>query len=712
MKKIIALSFILLFVSVIYSQNKKIDSLNAIIKSSKIDTVIADAYTELAKIYRKNDDSISFKKVNIEFEKLYQKSNYPKVGNLYNLTIALYHEKFTGDREKMIEYFTRSYDYCIKASDKLTASKRISKVAHNLIELGRYNEAVEKYYLTIKLCDEVDNKIGKSYAYFGLGEIFRLQHNLPKALQVYKNAYELSLITNDPIGLSASYNNIGMIYNAMEELDSAFKYYQLSFDFNEKRGNELEMASSLDRIATLYLHKGENEKALKILNRSLEYKLKFNDKEELSTTYINLAEANYNSNRDKEALKNLELAIRYATEAQLTEHIEYCYKLLGIIYKAVGNHKQSAEFFYKYIVLHDSLISVQSNRIITEMEEKYQNERKQNEIDVLNKDKLIQESNLKKQKQFIYLVLVVAFLLVVVVFVVIRGLQQKKKDNRILEEKNLIINEQKSIVEEKNKEITDSINYAKRIQYALLANEAFLKQNIKNHFIFFKPKDIVSGDFYWATKVTADDENNLKSIGIKERFYLAVCDSTGHGVPGAFMSLLNIGFLSEAIKEKNIFEPNKVFDYVRERLVGAISLEGQKDGFDGVLLCMDKMMDDKIKVCYVAANNAPVLLSGGESIQLPVDKMPVGYGEKKEGFKLHHITYNSGDMLYLYTDGYPDQFGGPRGKKFMYKQLNGLLKSISKDDLKKQKEELTEYFLAWKGNLEQIDDVCVIGIRL
>ena len=271
-----------------------------------------------------------------------------------------------------------------------------------------------------------------------------------------------------------------------------------------------------------------------------------------------------------------------------------------------------------------------------------------------------------------------------------------QKQNQIIQEQKKVVEGQKHIVEAHQKEVYDSINYAKRIQYALLAHEDLLNKHLVSHFILFKPKDIVSGDFYWAT----EHEND---------FYLAVCDSTGHGVPGAFMSLLSIGFLSEAIKEKNIKEPNQVFDYVRKRLIESITNENQKDGFDGILLRFNKVSNE---ITYSASNNHPVIVSKNQIIHLTYDKMPVGKGEKIDEFTLHTINASKGDMIYLYTDGYADQFGGPKGKKFKYKPLNDLLLSLNKEELGNQKNILESTFANWKGILEQVDDVLVIGVRV
>jgi serine phosphatase RsbU (regulator of sigma subunit) len=274
-------------------------------------------------------------------------------------------------------------------------------------------------------------------------------------------------------------------------------------------------------------------------------------------------------------------------------------------------------------------------------------------------------------------------------------IHQKELENKI-DIATEDIKQQKYIIEEHQKGTIDSINYARRIQYALLANDDLLKQNLLEHFVLFNPKDIISGDFYWATEY-----NN--------KFYLAVCDSTGHGVPGAFMSLLNMGFLSEAIKEKNISQPNEILNYVRTRLIDSIGNEGQQDGMDAILMCFDKETNS---ITYAGANNHPVLIRNNEIIIFPKDKMPVGKGEKTESFTLQTMDLQKNDVLYLYTDGYADQFGGPKGKKFKYKPLNELLLSISKDSMAMQQKILDTNFVDWKDNLEQVDDVCIIGIRI
>lgn len=256
--------------------------------------------------------------------------------------------------------------------------------------------------------------------------------------------------------------------------------------------------------------------------------------------------------------------------------------------------------------------------------------------------------------------------------------------------------EQKNIIEEKQKEIIDSILYAKRIQNATLAHETYLKKYLPDHFVLFKPKDHISGDFYWATKKDG-------------RFWLAVCDSTGHGVPGAFMSLLNIAFLNEAITEKNMTEPHEVLNHARKRLIQNISKDGNKDGMDGILFCIDINTNS---YSYSAAHNCPVVIKNNIVIEYDADKMPIGQWIHQDSFNTHKLELSKGDMIYFYTDGFADQFGGPNGKKFKYKKLNELLLQLHKQPLSEQKSKLNQAFIDWKSDLEQIDDVCVLGIRI
>jgi serine phosphatase RsbU (regulator of sigma subunit) len=285
-----------------------------------------------------------------------------------------------------------------------------------------------------------------------------------------------------------------------------------------------------------------------------------------------------------------------------------------------------------------------------------------------------------------------------------------KQQNISLENKNIEISNQRQILEEKHKEITDSINYAERIQRALLASKKMLDENLNDYFILFKPKDVVSGDFYWAAKTIGS--------GGEENFVLVTADSTGHGVPGAIMSIVNISSLKEAVVQ-GIESPDLILNETRrlviENLKNDGSAEGGKDGMDGSLMSFD--FKNSIMTCASANNPIWIIRSTNsndkELIEIKPDRFPIGkHDNDSKRFTLHAIDLHKGDVIYSLTDGFADQFGGSNGKKFKSKQLQEKLLSMSHEPMEMQKQKLHKEFETWKGNLEQVDDVCLIGIRI
>lgn len=271
-----------------------------------------------------------------------------------------------------------------------------------------------------------------------------------------------------------------------------------------------------------------------------------------------------------------------------------------------------------------------------------------------------------------------------------------------LVQKNIIVEQQKHLVEEKHREITDSINYAERIQRSFLATKELLDNNLMDHFVFFQPKDVVSGDFYWAAKLSNGN------------FALATADSTGHGVPGAIMSILNISCLEKSVEEEKLTEPNEILNYTRlkiiERLKKDGTTDGGKDGMDCSLISFDF---ENSKLTYAAANNPIWIVRENQLLEFASDKMPVGKHDKDTTpFTQHIVNLQKDDVVYALTDGMPDQFGGPKGKKFMYKQLKELLIKISHLPMIEQHETLKSSLNDWKGNLEQVDDICLTGVRV
>lgn len=263
-----------------------------------------------------------------------------------------------------------------------------------------------------------------------------------------------------------------------------------------------------------------------------------------------------------------------------------------------------------------------------------------------------------------------------------------------------LIEEERNIVVEQKKEITDSINYAKRIQRAFIPTENDFSSYFQNSFVYFKPKDIVSGDFYWIHKKN-------------DNIYYATADCTGHGVPGGFMTMLGLSFLEEIIDSKSADDPAEVLNLLRDKIINTLkqgaSTDENKDGMDIVLCCLNTKT---FKLTYAAANNSFYVVRNGSLLEMKSDKQPCGFFHHPVPFSRGEFQLEKNDCIYTFTDGYADQFGGPKGKKFRYKQFESILTENCNKDFSLQKDILAKKFDDWRGNLEQVDDVLVIGIKI
>ncbi|MBK7310736.1 MAG: SpoIIE family protein phosphatase [Sphingobacteriaceae bacterium] len=586
-----------------------------------------------------------------------------------------------------------------------TTNKRMHAKADRLIGYAYFNKtnfrkALDHYFLAATYYESINNDTLMAQVYNNIGQMFYYNYNKKMAKEYWIKAMEKCKAVKNESYLSDILNNLGAICWDEKNYKKAIEYYEESAAIDLKKGDYASYAGVINNIGMAYSEVFEVSNDMISKNMSQAYYLKsLRIIDSLPYNiysvqiYLSVAGALVDFERNSLALMVIKKAEAKMPKVLNKEYLNF----LNTKARVLLNNKKPVDAYLclkRYVVIKDSLFTLDANAQMLEAEARYENDKQTKEIELQKSD--IERKNLKLRQSTIvgYSLGIGVLLLIVIAFMTYRRYAEKQKANKIISFQKEEVESKKLIIEEKQREIIDSINYAKRIQYSLLANEQLLKNNLCEYFIFFNPKDIVSGDFYWATK-----KDN--------KFYMAVCDSTGHGVPGAFMSLLSIGSLSEAINENNITEPNEVFEYVRKRLIE--SMEGQRDGFDGVLLCID---ESKKKVIYASAHNGPVLVRDGTIKELDADKMPVGMGVRDEPFKKYSIDVQKGDRLYLYTDGFADQFGGPKKKKFKYKQLNEILLFNCMKPMSEQREILKQTFNDWKGELEQVDDVCVIGIHL
>jgi serine phosphatase RsbU (regulator of sigma subunit) len=385
---------------------------------------------------------------------------------------------------------------------------------------------------------------------------------------------------------------------------------------------------------------------------------------------------------------------KLSSDLGLKETLRYCYDRLSKLYDQKDN-VSTAFFYHKMAVkIKDEIFSEKSQKIITEMQTKYESEKKEQENKLLKNEAELQESIIQRQKLMIAGAIVGAILILMVALLMFKMFRDKQKANQILEEKNDLITKQKQ-------EITDSIKYASRIQKAVLPSTTLISDALPEHFVLFMPRDIVSGDFYWMTQ--KDD-----------KIILVAADCTGHGVPGAFMSMLGVSFLYEIVNKENVIQPATILNHLRNHIKTTLSQTGkfdeQKDGMDISLCVIDKKA---MRLEWAGAYNPLYLIRNGELTEIKADKMPVAvHLNDHMSFTNHEVDINSGDSYYMFSDGYSDQFGGTDGRKFMSKKFKELLTTIYDKSMEDQKEILQSAHFNWKGEHEQVDDILVIGFRV
>ncbi len=617
---------------------------------------------------------------------------------------------YTDHNENAVKYLDTLVKLAVVQRDTVFQSKGYGNLGLVYERLGNFKKAFTNYSLALRTADLLKNKSLTASSYGNLGNVSIRLFDYQAAVLYLKNAANIFDEFGPEKSLANQYNSLAQAYGGLKDKVNNKLYLLKAEKIYREIGERKALGTVLTNLGSMEADEHNYREAVKIFEEALAIKIEMEDAGGQALILINLSSIYADLGQFNKASASIERANEIAkNQKDLYMQSEVVLKR-AMLLRVTGHYREAYNVLLNYMRLKDAVVGRETQLAVADYKEKYESEKKEFEIDRLTKLKEIDrlkikqnEEQLDKEKARRHLIIGVLSFTVVLFLVLMWAFINKRKNNDALtlknsqlEHANVEISHQKEEIMEKQIEILDSIYYARRIQQALLAHKDFVTKHIEQNFIYFKPKDIVSGDFYWATEHSGN-------------FYLAVCDSTGHGVPGAFMSLLNIGFLSEAIKEKEITKPNEIFNYVRQRLIESVNKDEQQDGMDGILLCINKTTRE---ITYSAAYNAPVLIRNTVIVELPKDKMPIGKGEKPEGFTLHHAQVQPGDSLYLYTDGYADQFGGTKGKKFKSRTLNELLLSVNKLTLLEQEKKINQTFLDWKGNLEQVDDVCIIGIRL
>ena len=741
--------FILLFLPLYFSaqlspeQEAKVDSLRQVIKTAQHDSVVVNSLSHWDNIIYLSDPKLDYV-LNVKVDSICDinlKKNLSKKeedffleSKSYALNVIGLINEDLGNLHKANEYFSKSLKIFKKIGSKHGIATALNNIGNTYQTLGDLDQALEYYSNSMEIYDEIGYKKGVSSSLNNIGIIYKIHGDYSKAIEYYTKSLKIKEEQGDKNGIANSFENIGTIYSNQGDLNKANNYFSKCLKIYEEVGNKAGIASSFEKIGSIYDLQGNTKLAHEHYSKSMKICKELEQKEGIASNLNNIGNLHndngdidlafeyfskslklYEEIEDKISISNslnnigiiyekrgshakayefCKRALLLAREAGAVEKIEDAAKSLWKINKELGKHGSSLEMYELYIVMKDSIQNEETQKEIIRQELKYNYEKKE-AVAKAKHEAIMQQQEaeaLAEQEQqsiiiwsvSIGLILVALFLL----FVFSRLRITRKQKNEI--------NNQKEMIEEAHKEITDSIIYAKRIQKAILPPERLIKKYLNDSFVLYKPKDVIAGDFFWIQSTN-------------DQIIFAAADCTGHGVPGAIVSVICNHALNRAVREFKLLEPGPILDKARELVIKEFekSVDNVKDGMD-IALC--SINGQTLK--YAGANNPLLIVRDQKVLTTKADKQPIGKRDRSHPFTTHTMELEKGDAIYVFSDGFADQFGGKKNKKFKMKSFKELLLNIQKETMVDQKAILNSSFDTWKGDFEQIDDVCVFGVRV
>lgn len=639
------------------------------------------------------------------------------VASAYNNYGFLYFKE--DDLEKAKIYLNKA----IEVSREINNNDVVPTALNNLGYINKLQgdilKALDYYHQSLKLNTELKNEREMALALNNIGGIYFKQNDLDKAYKYFFEALLLEKKSGIPKGVARLYSNIGSIYMKQNKLTEALDYLNQCLKIYNEIGNLSGVAATTTKISLVEMdlyklnqeeHPIDLNKVLAKQKSALELFKQINETDNQSYGYANISRTYLALGDSKLAFENAQQSYRLAKEIGYPEALKNSAELMKELYLKKGDYKNAFMMLELFFTMQDSVNSQSIKETSMQKQFQYEYEKKliADSIKIAEKDKVnkaelsVKDEQIKRQTTQRY-----ALFGGVMILLIFGGFTYKRY--KVSQGQKKIIEEQKEIVEIKSKEITDSINYAKRIQDAILPSSAELNKHLKSGFVLYLPKDIVAGDFYWMEV-------------LNDSILLASADCTGHGVPGAMVSVVCNSALNRAVGEFHLTQPAEILDKVRELVIETFEQSGEemevRDGMDISLVKFGRnlVLDNTIE--WAGANNPLWIVrtlkdsKEVELIEYKPNKQPIGKHFKQEPFKSHTVELQKGDTIYLFTDGYADQFGGEKGKKMMYKPFKELLLSIQDITMDEQRVALEQFFMNWKGGLEQVDDVCIIGVRL
>ncbi len=737
MKRVVFI-FLLIFLQA-KSYASQLDSLALLIKYAKSDTQKIAQTIKLSELLLDINPDSALTVLKTLHTELKQKINQPaadsllekKYLNLYqkNANNLGYYYAITGQLDSSLVYF----NHCLDIARKLGDIKHQAEIYNNLgfvaNRKGDVYLALDYYLNSLKIKEQYANPADVALAYNNVASIYLKQKEYDKAIEYFNKSVELLQQSNNERTLAIIEHNLGHAYLKNHEPDKAEQMLLHSKMLKQKLSLQSLLPPTLLDLGDVYMQQKQYDKALLQFEQALLIAEALDNKEFYDNALIRIASAYFYQNNIRQALIYAKKAKIYADRLNYPELKKEAALVLSRIYRELHDYQNAFRFFNEYITYRDSLFNeeLRENTIKKQMAFEYQRKRLVDSLAMV-KEKAVQQlivekqqAELETQKTQKKALIAGVVLLIIIAGLIFYSFTKTKYANRL-------IKKQKQIVEQKNQEITDSINYAKRIQDAVI-NRNEVNTFFPNHFVLFKPKDIVSGDFYWS-KVYKDAEGNVS-------IHIAVADCTGHGVPGAFMSLLGISYLNEIVTE-NTRSAAEVLNTLRAKIIDNLRHVDEnkviRDGMD-ISYCIitfnqqHEVAGRNICLKYAGAFNplyiisdvnecaaADAQLTGEENdktlFELKANRQSIGYISQMVPFTEKEVWLHHNDRIYLFTDGYADQFGGEKGKKLKYKPFKRLLLATAGKPVSEQSQAIESFLSEWMKSYEQTDDITVIGVEI
>jgi serine phosphatase RsbU (regulator of sigma subunit) len=583
--------------------------------------------------------------------------------------------------------------------DESSYTSVLITTSNTYLDKGELNLALDKSLEAYQLAEKRNDKKNMSKALITSGNVYRGTANYDKAISDYEKALSIARGINDSEDEASCLNNIANIYGDKGENQKSIEYLEQARVIHERTGDKYSLAKVLNNIGAGYFEEENYDKATSYFLQALEIRKQIGDKRGMSTALGNLGSVSLEQGKPDKAIEYLNRALEIAVNIGSIDLQVNIYESLSEAYARMEDYEKSLMFSRKYSALKDSIFDENLSESIAEMQARYDVEKAGSEARAQ-----------QKQKQIITFAAAGGGVLLLLIVAILwnRTVLRKKANVRLnqqkqeIQRKNFALNEANKEIELKNKDITDSIIYARKIQEAILPEVEFSSTFGEKGFVFYRPKDIVSGDFFWMEQTPG-------------HLLFAAVDCTGHGVPGAFMSIVCSNLLSQSVRDRGLTEPKEILNDVNIRLSETLRQRQDesrvRDGMDIALCSIERKT---LKLQFAGAFNPAWIFRGQKLTEIPGDKFPVGLFVEEElrQFTGKEFQLEPGDRIYVFTDGYSDQFGGENGKKYKRSVFCDFILNIQSEPIASHRRLLEEEHFRWKGENDQIDDILVMGIEI